>query len=86
MPSEVTPLELEARLNAHRELLIDVLAALIGGQSSSKIAEDLRGDAVPADFEEDPGVLPDQAFAIENETANEIRRILDAARERAKAV
>ncbi len=85
MSPEATPLELEARLNAHRELLIDVLTALIGDQSSSKIAERLRDDTVAADFEEDPGVLPDQAFAIENETASEIRRILDAARKRAKA-
>ncbi|UIY28899.1 hypothetical protein LZK73_19800 [Neorhizobium galegae] len=45
----------------------------------------LRDDATFKDNEEDPGVLPEGAFAIENSAAREVRSILDAARARAAA-
>lgn len=36
----LTPEELEGRVNAHRELMIDLVAALMGGRSGNK---SLRG-------------------------------------------
>ncbi len=81
-----TPEELEGRLNAHRELMIEMLAAMIGGEVTiTAFLRKLRDDATFKDNEEDPGVVPEEAFAIENAAAREIRSILEAARARAEA-
>jgi len=78
--------ELEGRLNAQRELLIEMLAAMIGGEVTIiAFLKRLRDDATFKDSEEDPGLLPDGAFAIENAAAREARAILEAARARAEA-
>lgn len=82
----LTPEELEGRLNAHRELMIDMLAAMIGGEVTiTQFLQRLRDDATFKDNEEDPGVVPDDGFAIENAAARELRTILEAARARAAA-
>ncbi|SMF08525.1 hypothetical protein SAMN02982989_5005 [Xaviernesmea oryzae] len=82
----LAPEELEGRLNAHRELLIELLAAMIGGEVTiTALLRRLREDATFKDNEEDPGVLPEDAFAIENSAAREVRAILEAARARAEA-
>ncbi|MCC2611672.1 hypothetical protein ABK249_19775 [Neorhizobium sp. Rsf11] len=84
--SAMTPEELEGRLNAHRELLIELLAAMIGGEVTiTAFLQRLRDDATFKDSEEDPGVIPEEAFAIENSAAREVRAILEAARARAEA-
>ncbi|WP_105384822.1 hypothetical protein [Neorhizobium alkalisoli] len=84
--SALTPEELEGRLNAHRELMIELLAAMIGGEVTiSSFLRRLRDDATFKDNEEDPGVMPEEAFAIENSAAREVRAILEAARARAEA-
>ncbi|MBP2557577.1 hypothetical protein J2T08_004399 [Neorhizobium galegae] len=84
--STLTPQELEGRLNAHRELLIELLSAMIGGEITiTSFLRRLRDDATFKDNEEDPGLLPEGAFAIENSGAREVRSILDAARARAAA-
>jgi len=84
--STLTSHELEGRLNAHRELLIELLSAMIGGEVTiTSLLQRLRDDATFKDNEEDPGVLPEGAFAIENSAAREVRSILDAARARAAA-
>jgi hypothetical protein len=84
--SALTPEELEGRLNAHRELMIELLAAMIGGEITiSSFLRRLRDDATFKDNEEDPGVIPEEAFAIENSAAREVRAILEAARARAEA-
>jgi hypothetical protein len=86
MSTSLTPQELEGKLNAHRELMIDMLAAMIGGETTiAEFLQRLRDDATFKDNEEDPGVLPDGAFAIENAAAREVRAILEAARARAAA-
>ncbi len=78
--------ELEGRLIAQRELLIELLSAMIGGEVTvTAFLQRLRDDATFKDNEEDPGVLPDNAFAIENAAAREVRAILEAARARAAA-
>lgn len=82
----LAPEELEGRLNAHRELLIELLAAMIGGEVTiTAFLRRLRDDATFKDNEEDPGVVPEEAFAIENSAAREVRAILEAARARAEA-
>lgn len=84
--SVMTPEELEGRLNAHRELLIELLAAMIGGEVTiTAFLQRLRDDATFKDNEEDPGIMPEEAFAIENSAAREVRAILEAARARAEA-
>jgi hypothetical protein len=81
-----TPEELEGRLNAQRELLIEMLAAMIGGEITiTTFLRRLRDDATFKDNEEDPGLIPESAFAIENAAAREVRSILEAARARAEA-
>ncbi len=84
--TSLTPQELEGRLNAHRELMIEMLSAMIGGEVTiTSFLRKLRDDATFKDHEEDPGVMPEAAFAIENAAAREIRAILEAARARASA-
>lgn len=84
--SSMTPEQLEGRLNAHRELMIEMLSAMIGGEITiTAFLRQLRDDATFKDNEEDPGVMPDGAFAIENAAAREMRAILEAARARAAA-
>jgi hypothetical protein len=84
--STLTPQELEGRLNAHREVLVELLSAMIGGEVTiTSFLRRLRDDATFKDNEEDPGLLPEGAFAIENAAAREVRSILDAARARAEA-
>lgn len=87
MPSTtaITVASLEARLNAHRELMIELLAAWIAGETPADLLQRLQEETVAADFQEDPGALPDAAFAEENEAARETGAILDAARQRAAA-
>lgn len=78
--------ELEGRLNAHRELMIDMLSSMIGGEVTiTAFLKRLRDDATFKDNEEDPGIEPGDAFAIQNAAAREVRAILEAARARAEA-
>lgn len=84
--STMTPEEMEGRLNAHRELMIDWLAALMSGETATKeLLRRLGDDATFKDNEEDPGVVPGAGYAIENAAARETRSILEAARARMKA-
>ncbi|MCK8778879.1 hypothetical protein M0654_02675 [Rhizobium sp. NTR19] len=84
--SALTPEELEGRINAHRELMIEMLAAMIGGEVTiTSFLRKLRDDATFKDNEEDPGALPETAFATQNAMAREVRSILEAARARAAA-
>ncbi|MGW9229588.1 hypothetical protein ACWGPT_01820 [Pseudorhizobium sp. NPDC055634] len=84
--SNLTSEELEGRLNAHRELMIDMLAAMIGGEMTIvQFVQRLRDDATFKDNEEDPGVVPGRGFATENVAAREVRAILHAAQARAAA-
>lgn len=75
--------ELEARLNAHREVLISLMASMMADPRHAKVFDDLQQDAIFRDGEEDPGVVPTRAFAAEVHAADEIAKLLDAARARA---
>ncbi|MCO5731730.1 hypothetical protein [Rhizobium sp. SSA_523] len=82
----LTPADLEGKLNAHRELMIDFIAALLGGEESIKdFTRRLADDSNFKDHEEDPGIVPGEGLAIETSAATEIRSILEAARARAAA-
>ena len=81
----MNPHELEARLNAHREILISLMASMIADGRHERVLDELQQDAVFRDGEEDPGIIPSKAFASETHSADEIARLLDAARSRAKA-
>jgi hypothetical protein len=76
--------ELEGRLSAQREILIAFLAAYLSGDSKTLSAR-LRDETVFMDGEEDPGVVPSEAFAFEEARSAEIRAILGAAQARAAA-
>lgn len=82
----LTPEEMEGRLNAHRELMIDFIAALLSGEDRVQdFTRRLVEDASFKDHQEDPGALPDLGLAIEASAADEVRSILEAARARAEA-
>ena len=82
----MNPHEFEARLNAHREILISLMASMMADSRHQRVFEELQQDAVFNDGEEDPGIVPSKAFASEVHAADEIARLLDAARARARAV
>lgn len=77
--------ELEARLNAHREVLISLMASMMADGRHARVFDELQQDAVFRDGEEDPGIVPSKAFASETHAADEIARLLEAARARAAA-
>jgi hypothetical protein len=77
--------ELEARLNAHREILIVLMSAMLADGGHDALLDGLEQDAVFRNGEEDPGIVPTGAFAPEAQSADEIRRLLDAAKARARA-
>jgi hypothetical protein len=78
--------ELEARLNAHREVLISLMASMMADGRHGRVFDELQQDAVFVDGEEDPGIVPSKAFASEAHAADEIGRLLEAARARAGAM
>ena len=77
--------EMEARLNAHREVLISLMSALVHDERYFAIFEELQRDTVFMDGEEDPGIVPTRAYASETHAAEEIRTLLEAARARGRA-
>ena len=79
--------EIEGRLNAHREILVSLIAAaMTGPEAVSGLARSLGEDVLPRDGAEDPGLTPSAGFASGAEKAEEIRAILSAASDRAEAL
>ena len=79
--------ETEGRLNAHREILISLVAAAMTGQPSLRqVVEALEQEVNFRDGAEDPGLTPSAGYASGAEKSEEIRAILDMARQRAAAV
>lgn len=76
--------EMEARLNAHREVLISLMASMMAEGRHERVFDELQEDATFRDGEEDPGIVPSKAFASEAHAADEIARLLHAARARAR--
>jgi hypothetical protein len=75
-----SPETLEGRLIAQRKVLAALVAAVMSpGAASRKRLRLLIGpDAMPADQNEDPGAVPDRAFAVVGATAEELRLIGEA--------
>ncbi|OLP59358.1 hypothetical protein BJF93_11530 [Xaviernesmea oryzae] len=87
MTDELSPMQIEGRLNAYRRLLVGLathLAALPDGRAA---IEAMIADAETVDTQdEDPGVLPDQGFAGQEIADEEIRHILGSALARRQAL
>lgn len=82
-PSTILPAAAEGALLAHRRLIEAVFAALVADHPDGHgvIDEVERRVGVP-DGQEDPGAVPDRAFAVEKAADAEIARTLRAVRER----
>ncbi|MBP1851515.1 hypothetical protein [Rhizobium halophytocola] len=76
--------ELEGRLNAQREIMVSLFAALLRDGKIDDI-DQLAEEISPHNGEEDPGLEPSRAFAVEGATAREMRSIVEAAKARAQA-
>ncbi|MQW88935.1 hypothetical protein [Sinorhizobium saheli] len=76
----------EFRLAAHREILVAVLSALARHDELwSEINRLLEEVEIVQDHEEDPGIVPSEAFARQNALTAEITSILEDATARAQA-
>lgn len=85
--TDIARQEIEGRLNAHREILISLLAAAINGpEAISGMVRSLGEDVLPKDGAEDPGLTPSAGYASGAEKADEIHAILSAANDRAEAL
>ncbi len=81
-----SPETVEGRLNAHRKLLIAVLALLARDREGRDLIQRLLTDnETVRDQEEDPGIEPDRGFAIQNISDEETLAILRTAIARAEA-
>jgi len=76
----------EFRLAAHREILVAILSALARHDELwSEINRLLEEVEIVQDHEEDPGIVPSEAFARQNALTTEITSILEDATARAQA-
>lgn len=78
-------LDFEARLNAHRKLLLQILTMLAGDARFAAMLQQYRDETENVqDHQEDPGVVePDPAFAIKGRSHGELQALLSAALVRA---
>ncbi|ASY65526.1 hypothetical protein SJ05684_b45440 (plasmid) [Sinorhizobium sojae CCBAU 05684] len=77
--------KLEFRLAAHREILVAVLSGLSRHEDLwAEISRTLDEVRIVQDHEEDPGVVPSEAFARQNAMTAEITSILRDATLRAE--
>lgn len=77
--TDLSPQELEGRLNAQRETLVALMAWALR-QSGNDLQAHLEDGLSVQDHSEDPGAVPDAAFAIEAAAAAEKKLLLDRAR------
>ena len=74
---------IEFRLAAHREILVAVLSALYRHKDVwAEVNRALEEVQIVQDHEEDPGVVPSEAFARQNAMTTEIASMLQDARDR----
>jgi hypothetical protein len=77
---------LEARLNAHREILISLLSEhMQPPERARRLLHGLEQEVLLRDGSEDPGVEPSAGTARGHEKGKTIRGILEAAKDRAEA-
>lgn len=71
---------IEARLNAHRRLMVSLFSTLASIPNvRDALAGMLEEGGTISDHEEDPGIDPDAAYAVQRIADEEIRAILQAA-------
>lgn len=86
-PAAFSPQEVEARLVAHRQLLVHVLSMLIEAHGKDgALPPMLAEDALFKDHQEDPGAVPSSAYAIGGLAGDEMRRLLQDAQTRLAAL
>jgi hypothetical protein len=77
---------LEGRLNAHRKLFIALTAFIAATAEGREFLERLGQDnETVSDHEEDPGIEPDEGFAIQQIADDEMQSIVKAALSRMQA-
>ncbi|MBS9722434.1 hypothetical protein JYU29_17205 [Tianweitania sp. BSSL-BM11] len=79
--SELTPFEIEGTLNGQREVLTLILTHLLRNPDEA-LTKALDERLAPSSQQEDPGAVPQAAFAVEGAQTREIKRILDDAKAR----
>ncbi|MGY6706221.1 hypothetical protein [Roseinatronobacter sp.] len=77
--TQQSPLQLEGRLNAQREALAALLAWAARQPGGDDLLDALAVQLGVQDHEEDPGVLADNAYAIEAAAAREMQLLLERA-------
>jgi hypothetical protein len=78
---------IEGRLNAHREILISLVTeALLAPGGANHLLRNLEQEVLLRDGSEDPGATPSAGLGRGNEKSQEIREILETARDRAEAL
>ncbi|WP_249691045.1 hypothetical protein [Stappia sp. WLB 29] len=75
--SQLEPFELEGRLNGLRDALEIVLRHLIAQGGAQDLRAQLEARRELADQQEDPGAVPQAAFAVEAAAAREIKLLLE---------
>lgn len=75
--SRLEPFELEGRLNGLRDTLEIVLVHLMRQAGAEDLRRDLEARLNLADQQEDPGAVPQDAFAVEAAAAREIKLVLE---------
>ncbi len=82
--TQTEPDRTEARLVAQSKVLALILAELDAAGLADRLWDRLERRESFQDGEEDPGVLPGEAFGFEATVAGEIRRIVEDARIRTR--
>ncbi|MDM7979262.1 MAG: hypothetical protein QUV71_02825 [Rhizobium sp.] len=78
---------LEARLNAHREILVSLLSEiLISPEGAPELLRNLEQEVLLRDGAEDPGAEPSAGIGRGHEKGEVIREILDTGKARAAAL
>jgi hypothetical protein len=71
---------LEGRINAHRRLLVELISVVAAiPEARAALVAMAQSTETVMDHEEDPGIEPDPAFAVQQIADDEIRGILAAA-------
>lgn len=81
-----SPEHLDGRLNAHRKILVALAAFIAESAEGRAFLERLAQDSeTVSDHEEDPGIEPDDGFAMQQIADDEMQSIVKAALSRVMA-
>lgn len=70
---------LEGRINAHRRLLVSLVALLKTAPEAQDLLRRLQVEQeTHRDHEEDPGIEPDETYAVQRIAAEEVMNIIGA--------